>query len=178
MLTIKFSQGVDGVKRALKSYAYNTQSIVGQLTSKFGGVVLNSFWITNAMLVRIKAGYLPYIAENPTVERIIPNFEIQISEFVKEGNFTAASEVTSWGVKKINAPKVWEMGYNGSGVRICIIDTGVDIEHPALRGKMLTLDPGNPYYPGGWMAFDSLGRPMLCLPRTPTAMEHMLVAQL
>jgi len=165
LLTIKFSQGVDGVRRALKSHAYNTQSIIGQLISKFGGAVVNSFWIANAMLVRIKAGYLPYIAESPLVERIIPNFEVQISEFVKEENFTVASEVTSWGIKRINAPKVWEMGYNGSGVRICTIDTGVDIEHPALSGKMLTLDPGNPYYPGGWMAFDSSGRPMLMSPQ-------------
>ncbi len=165
LLTIKFSQGVDGVRRALKSYAYSTQSSIERLISKFGGVVLNSFWIANAMLVRIKTGYLPYIAESHIVERIVPNFEVQISELVKEENFTIASEVTSWGIQRINAPEVWGMGYNGSGIRICTIDTGVDIEHPALRGKMLTLDPENPYYPGGWMAFDSSGRPMLMAPQ-------------
>jgi len=44
------------------------------------------------------------------------------------------------------------------------LDTGVDVTHPALAGKMLTLDPTSPYYPGGWMEFDGAGNPVLSTP--------------
>lgn len=117
------------------------------------------------ILAKIRTSSLPLIARNPLVEKIVPNFEVSVDVYVVEKNITASSEVVSWGIERIRAPEVWEMGYNGSGIRICVIDTGVDISHPALSGKLFTLDPNNPYYPGGWMAFDSAGRPFLMTPQ-------------
>ncbi|MFX1293302.1 MAG: S8 family peptidase [Promethearchaeota archaeon] len=37
----------------------------------------------------------------------------------------------------INVPKVWEKGAEGEGIVVAIVDTGVDGEHPDLRGKLL-----------------------------------------
>ncbi|MEM5772992.1 MAG: S8 family peptidase [Candidatus Aenigmatarchaeota archaeon] len=34
--------------------------------------------------------------------------------------------------KQIGADKVWEKGYTGSGITVAILDTGVDLNHPAL----------------------------------------------
>ncbi|MEM2039879.1 MAG: S8 family serine peptidase [Zestosphaera sp.] len=163
--TIKYFKGVEEVRKTLKSYSYVTQSDVKQLVLSLGGEILSNFWITNAILVKIKTNSLPIIARNSLVEKIVPNFEVTVDMYVVERNITASSEVVSWGVERIRAPEVWEMGYNGSGTRICVIDTGVDISHPALSGKLFTLDPNNPYYPGGWMAFDSAGRPYLMTPQ-------------
>ena len=164
LLEIKLRNGPDAVKRALKSHAYTTQAMVKQYIGSLGGEVLNSFWIINALVVRINADRLVDIAGLSIVDRIVPNFEVYIDEAVKEYDYNVSGKVWSWGINRTRAPEVWEMGYNGSGVRICTIDTGVDISHPALAGKMLTLDPSNPYYPGGWMAFDSAGNPMLMEP--------------
>ncbi len=165
LVGIRYRYGPDAVKRTLKSYAYSSQSLVKDYIEQLGGRVLNSFWILNALLVRVNADRLPDIASLDTVERIIPNFEVYIDDTVKEYDYNVSGKVWSWGINRTRAPMVWEMGYNGSGVRICTIDTGVDISHPALAGKMLTLDPSNPYYPGGWMAFDSAGNPVLMEPR-------------
>lgn len=36
---------------------------------------------------------------------------------------------------QIGAQDAWVSGYTGKGVKICIIDSGVDIKHPDLKGK-------------------------------------------
>ncbi|MEN9626327.1 MAG: hypothetical protein RL557_655, partial [archaeon] len=37
----------------------------------------------------------------------------------------------------INADDVQDLGYNGTGIKICVIDTGVNASHPALNGKII-----------------------------------------
>lgn len=54
-----------------------------------------------------------------------------------------------WGVKRLNAPAAWD--YNqGEGVKVAIIDTGMDYTHPDLRGN----------YKGGYNAIVSTASPM------------------
>jgi len=37
----------------------------------------------------------------------------------------------------IEADDVWGMGYNGSGKTVCVVDSGIDYNHPALSGKVV-----------------------------------------
>ncbi|MEV0430912.1 S8 family serine peptidase [Micromonospora sp. NPDC050495] len=37
---------------------------------------------------------------------------------------------------QIGAPQVWESGLSGEGVDVAVLDSGVDTEHPDLRGKV------------------------------------------
>ena len=39
-------------------------------------------------------------------------------------------------VPLINADDVWNLGYTGDGVKVCIIDSGVNAAHPDLSGKI------------------------------------------
>jgi len=47
------------------------------------------------------------------------------------------------------ATDAWERGYNGSGVRVAVADSGIDFAHPDLNGTQAILeDPNSPY--DGW----------------------------
>ncbi|MCE4625726.1 MAG: carboxypeptidase regulatory-like domain-containing protein [Desulfurococcales archaeon] len=156
----------DMAVNALKNWAKMTQAQFIPEVYKHGGEVLNTFWIDNLVLVRAKMSVVKQLAEDPLVVEVLENFKVHVLDPVEKEqlNVRPGQEVESWGIFKIDAPGAWALGYTGEGVRIAVLDTGVDITHPALQGKMLTLDPTSPYYPGGWMEFDENGNPVLSSP--------------
>ena len=48
----------------------------------------------------------------------------------------AATAGPSWGVAQIEAPALWAQGFQGQGVLVGHVDTGVDAGHPALQGAV------------------------------------------
>lgn len=53
--------------------------------------------------------------------------DFQVKEIVTE----RPGQVVDWGVNMVNAPKLWQKT-RGEGIKIAILDTGVDITHPDL----------------------------------------------
>ena len=54
------------------------------------------------------------------------------------------AEILPYGVKMVEAPAVWEKNITGEKVRVCVIDSGIDYNHPdfdqsRLRGNTLNL---------------------------------------
>lgn len=41
-------------------------------------------------------------------------------------------------VGQVNAPTLWQQGYSGQGMRIAILDSGIDTTHPMLTGKVVS----------------------------------------
>ena len=60
-----------------------------------------------------------------------------------------------WGLLKIGAPSAWDVS-QGSSVKVAVIDTGVDLSHPDLAGR---LDATNDFdfVNGDWVAQDDNG---------------------
>ncbi len=168
----------DEVVAQLRQYAEETQAEVARAFEHdeqpgSGVAVVNSLWITNAMLVEFPADaqVLRSLAAMPGVRRIIPNFELTVIEPERdeaqrdETDAQIVGDVT-WGIDRIEADRVWdELGLTGTGVRVATLDTGVDLDHPDLEGKMLTDDASDPSYPGGWMEFDGSGNLVSSEPR-------------
>ncbi|MGP0584165.1 S8 family serine peptidase [Paenibacillus timonensis] len=130
-----------------------------------------SYFIVNAMAVTSTKEVLEQIALFPEVEKILPNEErhLQKVEIHKEPVTPSAetptvnpadgktspldsagknpSDVTpssvEWNIAQVNAPEVWNMGIDGTGIVVANLDTGVELNHPALRSK--------------WRGFDASG---------------------
>ncbi len=74
-----------------------------------------------------------------------------MSSFAAENIRSVASVSTSasedqWGQNMISASTAWNSGIKGAGVTVAVIDSGVDITHPQLRGRLYTNTaeiPGN-----------------------------------
>ncbi len=52
----------------------------------------------------------------------------------------------AWGVETVNADQVWAMGYEGEGVTVGVIDTGVDYNHSDLSANMWHDTPAGYHY--------------------------------
>jgi len=98
----------------------------------------------NAFSGTVSAEGLAKLADDPDVERIVPNREVHA--------FLAESKAVT------NASETWKLVYNGtnltgSGETVCVIDTGVDYTHPNMGGCTSTsnLNDGScAKVPGGY----------------------------
>ena len=141
----------------LKEHARRTQAPIIEYLEKRGVEVLNTFWLANAILVKVEdKQILEEIGKLPQVRRIHPNFRVSVPK-PKITSIKPKEGAVTWGLQRICAPDAWDMGYTGAGIRIAVLDTGVDITHPDLSDKMWTDDPTDPTYPGGWIEFDEYG---------------------
>ena len=150
----------EDVVAELKQHAARTQEDALQSLTAMGARVLNTFWLTNAILVDLPVEELGGLASMPRVERVFENFTVTLPEPLEHEEMNVEPHTVghvTWGLDKIRAPQVWDMGITGSGVRVAVLDTGVAVGHPALAGKMWTDDTDDPTYPGGWAEFDENG---------------------
>ncbi len=159
----------DAVFTQLRVTALQSQaSLVNELNRpEFAGKVrvLRQFWIDNLVLVQATKDVMETIAQRRDVQVVFENFTMTVPprpEATMPGGPQGSSMQTQsqlWdSIRKIGAKQVWTTyGFNGAGVRVGGLDTGVDISHPDIAGKMITLNPADPTYPGGWAEFDANG---------------------
>ncbi|WP_435359764.1 S8 family serine peptidase [Haloarchaeobius sp. DFWS5] len=148
---------------ALQRQAQDTQQSVLTWAKQHDGVtVKNRFWITNAVLLEVDKSKvdLDSLAKVRHVERLHTNFDVTLPESATAtGSADSPSGQaydTTYGIDQINATKVWDQ-YDtmGEGVKVAVLDTGVDIDHPDI--DLYTEDSSDPTYPGGWAEFDGDG---------------------
>ena len=150
----------EDVVAELKQHAARTQKDALQSLTAMGATVLNTLWLTNVILVDLPVEELSGLASVPRVERVFENFTITLPEPLEREETSAQPNTVgdvTWGLDKIGAPQVWDMGITGSGMRVAVLDSGVHISHSDLTGKMWTDDSDDPTYPGGWAEFDGDG---------------------
>ncbi len=121
--------------------------------------VIREFWIDNLVLVQAKKAVIDQIIRRPDVERVFDNYTFTVEPHAAVVPQPMAVQSQPWdNIAHIGAKQVWTTyGLRGAGVRVGGLDTGVDITHPDLAGKMYTTNPADPTYPGGWAEFDGNG---------------------
>ncbi len=123
--------------------------------------IKKTFWLDNIMLVEATPEMITQLAAMPNVIEVFENYTMTLPPRQESDSrdMLGQSQAQLWdSIDKIGAKQVWStFGFNGAGVVIGGLDTGVDVDHPDLAGKMVTNDPSDPTYPGGWAEFDSNG---------------------
>ena len=95
-----------------------------------------SHFLINAIQVEGSLDLVYTFAERPDVKKIISNPYVRFDQPVKKsGADLRGPDEIEWGIEKISADEVWNLGFEGEGVVIGGQDTGYDWEHPALKEK-------------------------------------------
>jgi hypothetical protein len=149
---------LEAVKSALVTESAATQAPIISWAQTHQMVVLNHFWLTNVIVVTGTQSTITALSNQPQVTSVIPNFAVTLPPN-QPGDFVLPSQTQpTWNIAKVRAPDVWEqLGIKGAGVRVATTDTGIEISHPDLAGKLSTDNPNDPTYPGGWIEFDGNG---------------------
>lgn len=86
--------------------------------------VYRRFRLVPAVAARMSPQAAARLAANPRVAYVEPDIKV----------YALAQEVP-WGVSRIGAPFVHGIGNTGAGVKVAIIDTGIDYTHPDLAAN-------------------------------------------
>ncbi len=96
----------------------------------------HSYWAVNMIMVEAMPSVINELGARADIRMIDFDAPLSLDEPVDEQpapsrNINGSED----GIKIINAHKLWEMGITGQGRTIMSIDTGVDVNHPALSYK-------------------------------------------
>src|SRR5690625_4165069 len=92
----------------------------------------------NAIVLNIKQSDLETLANIPGVVRIDPNEEMRaFGAPTNDGSYAATDGEMNAAMLDSNdhlgIPEVWDSGYTGKGIKVGVVDTGIDYEHPDLK---------------------------------------------
>src|SRR3989338_3331939 len=99
---------------------------ISKLVEEDGGDIDAELEIGNSIIANIKAGQIDKIAADEDVIGLWDD---------KEYNM-----LLDTGIYQINAPSAWGLGYNGAGVKIAVLDTGIDDTNEMLLGKVVAAE--------------------------------------
>lgn len=109
-----------------------------------GGRILEEFAEMEMLYAVIPIGAFARLSQNPAIEFVESDRQFEIAQ-------ADASEYSeSWALDDIGAEPVHLSNYTGKGVKIALLDTGIDYNHPELA----------PNYKGGYDFINSDNDPM------------------
>lgn len=74
------------------------------------------------------AGFQPWMPWNVSVATAVLDADLMDRRQAPETR-------TPWGIKAVRAPEAWSGAKSGQGARVLVLDTGLDINHPAFLGN-------------------------------------------
>ncbi len=71
---------------------------------------------------RVRAGDIEALSREPSIERVYRDLPVHTCLDVS--------------VPLVSVPRVWEAGYTGRGIKVAVVDTGIDSAHPDFSGRI------------------------------------------
>ncbi len=101
-----------------------------------GGIMLESLTSDGMMLAEVPAGetnqsYIDKLEAQPNVEYAQPNYV-----YTLDRSFNDPGIPYQWYLSKINAFGAWDITAGSPNIKVAIIDSGLDYNHPEFAGKV------------------------------------------
>lgn len=118
-----------GSEKAAVLIAFHQQPGASEeaLIRAHGGAVSHTYHLVPAMAATLPSAALEALRHNPKIALIEPDLTVQ-----------ALEDTYPWGIMRIGADQVHQQSNTGAGIKVGIIDTGLDYTHPDLAGKYVT----------------------------------------
>ncbi len=91
--------------------------------------------IVGAVFTTVRDADIARLLADKNVDYIEPDVLVPLAETISlpgaPGTKTIPGSVP-WGVSNVNAPAAWAAGLTGAGVKVGMMDTGIDVNHPDL----------------------------------------------
>ena len=125
----------------LKSRSSSSQNDIGKLLDeeKTRGKADNikKFWIVNAIALKASPELIRTLSMRDDIESIGVDSKMHMLEnysalVTGDQIASATGEIT-----RINTTKVWELGIDGSGINVSVIDTGINASHTDISGRVI-----------------------------------------
>jgi hypothetical protein len=135
--------------RQLTRFAEDSQAGLRQTLDALG-VQYTPYYLVNALEVRGGMLLRLFLLTRPEVDRVLPSPRLRPAP---QSGVLALSDASStppqgvqWNVSMVGADRVWEtFGVRGEGVVIGQSDSGVDVNHPALKDRYRGRETGDDY---------------------------------
>ncbi len=141
IVRFEFGNNTTG-KAQMKNLRGQLQSRISQLgpSSGFFNQALKSnkvteLWLDQSVYLPMTATQARVLSVLPFVTDVFENFKVQVPKAVALSDATAPAS-TPWHLQKIDAPAAWAAGFKGQGIRIGHLDTGIDVTHSEIAGKV------------------------------------------
>lgn len=110
-------------------------------------------WIANSFAITADPHEIEELRRHPDVMEVFNNIILSLPPVTEESTDNPGVPVDLWNHQVVGVDAARALGLDGNGVRIGILDTGINPDHPDLEGKLTA-----------WAEFDAEGERVESLP--------------
>lgn len=125
----------------MRSYRESSQKdLMNYLNSQPEGQVLKAegLWAIDAVILEAAPEVIRNVADRNDVNRVALDVEFRLPDSPEAPAEITPDASSIWSISLVRADKVWkDLNIDGKNVVVGHIDTGVDEEHPDLKGKVI-----------------------------------------
>ena len=126
------------VIRELTTFSHETQTDILDFLKQNSNSVkdIKPLWVTNVISCKATKGIINQLAERDDINRIdYDEFRKMITTKQEDKSKNNEKEIT-WNITRVNADDVWSLGYDGNGVLVSVLDTGLNYNHTDISDHL------------------------------------------